>query len=271
MLSQMLFGLLLPLAGTTVGAAGVFCMRCAPGGRLQRSLDGFAAGVMTAASVWSLLLPAMAQSAHLGRWAFLPAALGIGAGAALLWVLNRVLQPMEQKLAGEGIASPMLLLAVSLHNLPEGMAVGALLAGLAAGTSGVTAAATAALALGVTLTACGDKGNETPGTADTGAEYAIILKTLSNDFWAKMKAGIEEEAKALGVKVDIFAAQSEDDTAGQLTIFENCLTKDYKVIGVAPLSPTNLINGIVQANEKGIYVMNIDEKIDIDTLLTIKL
>jgi len=114
-----------------------------------------------------------------------------------------------------------------------------------------------------TLTACGGNG---PGTTDTGAEYAIILKTLSNDFWAKMKSGIEEEAKALGVKVDVFAAQSEDDTAGQLTIFENCLTKNYKAIGVAPLSPTNLINGIVQANQNGIYVMNIDEKIDIDTL-----
>ncbi len=115
------------------------------------------------------------------------------------------------------------------------------------------------------LTACGKK-DKTPGATDTGAEYAIILKTLSNDFWAKMKTGIEEEAKALGVKVDIFAAQSEDDTAGQLTIFENCLTKNYKAIGVAPLSPTNLINGIVQANQNGIYVMNIDEKIDIDTL-----
>lgn len=116
-----------------------------------------------------------------------------------------------------------------------------------------------------TLTACGGN-DENSGTTDTGAEYAIILKTLSNDFWSKMKTGIEEEAKALGVKVDIFAAQSEDDTAGQLTIFENCLTKNYKAIGVAPLSPTNLINGIVQANQNGIYVMNIDEKIDISTL-----
>ncbi len=126
-----------------------------------------------------------------------------------------------------------------------------------------------------TLAACGgkddtDKTNPNSGgvsdTASGNADYAIILKTLSNDFWAKMKAGIEEEAKELGVKVDIFAAQSEDDTAGQLTILENCLTKKYKAIGVAPLSPTNLINGIVQANEKGIYVMNIDEKVDIDTL-----
>lgn len=107
------------------------------------------------------------------------------------------------------------------------------------------------------------------GVSENGAgkaEYAVILKTLSNDFWAKMKTGIEEEAKKLGVEVDIFAAQNEEDTAGQLTILENCLTKGYKAVGVAPLSPTNLINGIVQANEKGIYIMNIDEKIDVDSL-----
>ncbi len=138
----------------------------------------------------------------------------------------------------------------------------------------ITAALLALALICCTLTACGDNKDNDPQPDSSGvsdmasgkADYAIILKTLSNDFWAKMKTGIEEEAKALGVKVDIFAAQSEDDTAGQLTIFENCLTKDYKAIGVAPLSPTNLINGIVQANEKGIYVMNIDEKIDIDTL-----
>lgn len=128
--------------------------------------------------------------------------------------------------------------------------------------------------IGCTLAACGkktedDKTNplstDSTGTA-AGADYAIVLKTLSNDFWAKMKTGIEAEAKKLGVKVDIFAAQNEEDTAGQLTILENCLTKSYKAIGVAPLSPTNLINGIVQANKKGIYVMNIDEKVDIESL-----
>ncbi len=107
---------------------------------------------------------------------------------------------------------------------------------------------------------------DTTNTASGEAEYAVILKTLSNDFWATMKKGIEEEAAKQGIKVDIFAAQSEDDTEGQLRILENCLAKNYKAIGVAPLSPTNLINGIVQANKKGIYVMNIDEKIDMDTL-----
>ncbi len=133
------------------------------------------------------------------------------------------------------------------------------------------------LFLSVVLVGCsgGDNGGNTT-TAQNGAttnqtgtgkaEYAIILKTLSNDFWATMKEGIEAQAAELGVSVDIFAAQSEEDTAGQLTILENCLTKGYKAIGVAPLSPTNLINGIVQANEKGIYVMNIDEKIDLETL-----
>ncbi len=115
------------------------------------------------------------------------------------------------------------------------------------------------------LTGCGSKDDSSSG-GNSSAEYAIILKPLSNDFWAKMKAGIEEEAKKQGVTVDVFAANTEEDTEGQLKILENCINKGYKAIGVAPLSPTNLINGIVQANQKGIYVMNIDEKIDMDSL-----
>lgn len=98
------------------------------------------------------------------------------------------------------------------------------------------------------------------------AEYAVILKTQSVDFWIKMKEGVEAKAEELGVKVDVYAAQSEEDTEGQLKILENALTKNYKAIGVAPLSPVNLIPGVVEANKKGIYVMNIDEKIDADTL-----
>ncbi|MEG1834840.1 MAG: D-allose transporter substrate-binding protein [Oscillospiraceae bacterium] len=129
--------------------------------------------------------------------------------------------------------------------------------------------------VGVVLVGCmggkKDNGNTTtaaPGGTGTNtkAEYAIILKPLSNDFWATMKAGIEKQAKELGVTVDIFAAQSEDDTEGQLKILENCISKGYKSIGVAPLSPTNLVNGIVEANKKGIYIMNIDEKVDMETL-----
>ena len=98
------------------------------------------------------------------------------------------------------------------------------------------------------------------------AEVAIILKTLSNPFWVSMKEGIEKEAAAQGIKVDIFAANSEEDVQEQLKLLENLLGKGYKAIGVAPLSPVNMIPGIVEANKKGIYVVNIDEKIDMNQL-----
>ena len=104
-------------------------------------------------------------------------------------------------------------------------------------------------------------------SAESGdAEIAIVLKTLGNPFWETMKSGIEAKAAELGVKVDIFAANSEDDVEGQLTILENAVSKGYKAIGVAPLSPTNLNNVIAQAMQDGIYVVNIDEKVDVDAL-----
>lgn len=112
-----------------------------------------------------------------------------------------------------------------------------------------------------------DQTTPTDQPADGQAqEYAVILKTQAVDFWVKMKEGVEAKAEELGVKVDVYAAQSEEDTEGQLRILENALTKNYAAIGVAPLSPVNLIPGIVQANQKGIYVMNIDEKVDLNTL-----
>ncbi|NLI21510.1 MAG: D-allose transporter substrate-binding protein [Clostridiales bacterium] len=104
-------------------------------------------------------------------------------------------------------------------------------------------------------------------SAESGdAEIAIVLKTLGNPFWETMKTGIEAKAAEMGVKVDVFAATSEDDVEGQLTILENAVSKGYKAIGVAPLSPTNLNNVIAQAMKEGIYVVNIDEKVDIDAL-----
>lgn len=107
--------------------------------------------------------------------------------------------------------------------------------------------------------------NEEPAAADQ-AEIAIILKTLANPFWVDMKAGIEAEAEKLGIKVDVYAAQSEDDLQGQLNLFETAISKQYKAIGVAPLSPVNLNTAIVKANEAGIYVGNIDEKVDVEQL-----
>lgn len=101
------------------------------------------------------------------------------------------------------------------------------------------------------------------------AEVAIILKTLANPFWVSMKDGIEKKADELGIKVDIYAAQSEDDLQGQLNLFETAISKGYKAIGIAPLSPVNLNTAIANANKKGIYVANIDEKVDLEQLKSI--
>ena len=117
------------------------------------------------------------------------------------------------------------------------------------------------------LVSCGTK-EETKEVVGNQAEVAIILKTLSNPFWVSMKEGIEKEAEKQGIKVDIFAANSEEDVQEQLKLLENLLGKNYKAIGVAPLSPVNLIPGIVEANKKSIYVVNIDERIDMEQLKT---
>ncbi|MGF0039762.1 D-allose transporter substrate-binding protein [Peptoniphilaceae bacterium SGI.131] len=112
-----------------------------------------------------------------------------------------------------------------------------------------------------------EAGKTEAGKTESGqAEYAVILKTQASDFWVKMKEGVEAKAKELGVSVDVYAAQNEEDTEGQLKLLESAIEKGYKAIGVAPLSPVNLIQGIVKANEKGIYVMNIDEKVDLEQL-----
>lgn len=98
------------------------------------------------------------------------------------------------------------------------------------------------------------------------AEYAVILKTQASDFWVKMKEGVEAEAKELGIEVDVFAAQSEENTEEQLNILQNAVNKGYKAIGIAPLSPVNAVSAVADAYKKGIYVMNIDEKLDMDQL-----
>ena len=122
-------GVLLPFVGTALGAACVFVMRGKMSDRLQRVLLGFASGVMVAASVWSLLIPAMEHSAALGRLAFAPAAVGLLLGMAFLLLLDRVVPHLHSgsdEPEGPRSAlgrSAMMVLAVTLHNIPEGMAV----------------------------------------------------------------------------------------------------------------------------------------------------
>lgn len=157
MTAQIIRGLLLPFLGTTLGAACVFLMRGQLNGVLQRALTGFAAGVMTAASVWSLLIPAIEQSEHMGKLSFLPAAAGFLLGILFLLLLDRLIPHLHMNSSeAEGPKSSlsktaMLVLAVTLHNIPEGMAVGVVYAGLLYGNAEITAAGALALSLGIAI------------------------------------------------------------------------------------------------------------------------
>ena len=144
MVTEVLWGVLLPFFGTSLGAACVFFLHKLPGDGLQRVLLGFAAGVMAAASVWSLLIPAIDRAAPLGTWAFLPAAVGLWLGVLLLYRMD--------KKAPESSHTHTLTLAVTLHNVPEGMAVGAAYAGCLAAGGDLAPALTLALAIGIAYT-----------------------------------------------------------------------------------------------------------------------
>ena len=140
------YGILIPFLGTSPGAACVFFMKNALGDLVQRALTGFASGVMVAASVWSLLIPALQQSASLGRWSFFPAAAGFWVGILFLLLLDHIIPHLHQNSAvSEGPRSSlqrttMMVLAVTLHNIPEGMAVGVVYAGYLSGSAQITAA-----------------------------------------------------------------------------------------------------------------------------------
>lgn len=154
---QIVYGILIPFLGTSLGAACVFFMKRALNDLVQRALTGFAAGVMVAASVWSLLIPAMEQSAALGALSFAPAVLGFWIGVAFLLFLDRAVPHLHQRsMQAEGPQLPlhrttMMLLAVTLHNIPEGMAVGVVYAGFLSGNAQITAAGAFALSLGIAI------------------------------------------------------------------------------------------------------------------------
>ena len=153
----MLIGVWLPFLGTALGAACVFLLRDGLGERVNRALLGFASGVMVAASVWSLLIPAMEQSEAMGRWAFVPAAGGFLLGMAFLLALDRLIPHLHvDSNEPEGPRcslgrSAMMVLAVTLHNIPEGMAVGVMYAGLRMGGASLSAAGAFALSLGIAI------------------------------------------------------------------------------------------------------------------------
>ncbi|MDE5820257.1 MAG: ZIP family metal transporter [Lachnospiraceae bacterium] len=154
---QVFRGIMIPFLGTALGSACVLFMKNKLNPLLQRALTGFAAGVMVAASIWSLLIPAMEQSASMGQWAFVPAVSGFWLGILFLLFLDRTVPHMHMNSSkAEGPRSSlqkttMLVLAVTLHNLPEGMAVGVVYAGWFSGDAGITAMGALALSLGIAI------------------------------------------------------------------------------------------------------------------------
>lgn len=154
---EIVLGLLLPFVGTTLGAGTIFLMKDQIRPGIQKALLGFASGVMVAASVWSLLIPAMNMSEHMGKLSFIPAAAGFMLGILFLLGMDRLIPHLHLGCdEAEGPKcklkrSTMLVLAVTLHNVPEGLSLGAVLAGMLTENSGLTLAGALALSVGIAI------------------------------------------------------------------------------------------------------------------------
>lgn len=154
---EVIQGVLIPFLGTMLGSACVLFMKRKLRSSVQRALTGFAAGVMVAASVWSLLIPSIEQSEHMGTWSFVPAVIGFWIGILFLLLLDKTIPHMHlgsDQPEGAKVKlkkTTMLVLAVTLHNIPEGMAVGVLFAGWMSGSGTITMAGALALSVGIAI------------------------------------------------------------------------------------------------------------------------
>ena len=150
-------GLFIPFLGTTIGSAMVFFMRDKMNHKIEKLLLGFAAGVMVAASIWSLMIPSIEMAEEQGKVAWIPAVIGFLSGMVFLLALDSLIPHLHLKNEKpEGVKSKlkkttMMMLAVTLHNIPEGMAVGVTFAGVMIGNTGITIAGTIALAMGIAI------------------------------------------------------------------------------------------------------------------------
>ena len=173
-------GIMIPFVGTAAGAGCVFFMKNQIRPRVQKMLLGFASGVMVAASVWSLLIPAMDMSEGLGKLAFLPAAVGFLLGILFLLLMDRLVPHLHmdhdepEGLRSDWKKTTMLVLAVTLHNIPEGMAVGVVFAGMLQGQELITLTGAFALSLGIAI--------------QNFPEGAIISLPLRTEGFSKQKA-----------------------------------------------------------------------------------
>ena len=177
---NLVIGLAIPFLGTTLGAAMVFLMKNKINNKIEKLLLGFASGVMIAASIWSLLIPAIEMSESQGKIAWVPATIGFLLGITFLLVLDSVIPHMHLKSdKPEGIKSKlkkttMMVFAVTLHNIPEGMAVGVTFAGALTQNAGITMAGAFALAIGIAI--------------QNFPEGAIISMPLKSEGMSKPKA-----------------------------------------------------------------------------------
>ena len=193
--TQVWLGILLPFLGTSLGAAMVFVLRDRISDGVQHALTGFAAGVMVAASFWSLLQPALDGAENMGRLSFLPAAIGFLLGIGFLLLLDVITPHMHMDEQTEGPKSSLkrttkLILAVTLHNVPEGMAVGVVYAGWIAGDAGVSNAAALALALGIAL-------QNFPEGAIVSMPLRAAGMPKMKTFWYGVLSGVVEPIAAL--------------------------------------------------------------------------
>ena len=183
-METIIIGLIIPLLGTMLGAAFVFFMRDEMSLRLQKSLLGFASGVMVAASVWSLLIPAMEMEEAKGAWSVLPAAVGFLLGMGFLLLIDELTPHLHIGTdKPEGPRShlsrtAMLALAVTIHNLPEGMAVGVVFAGADSGLSGLSLTSALAVSIGIAIQ-----------NVPEGAIISMPMRAAGNSRWRSFLIG----------------------------------------------------------------------------------
>ena len=184
MTMTIIIGLLIPLLGTMLGSAFVFFMRDEMSAQLQKSLLGFASGVMVAASVWSLLIPAMEMGANSSKWAVVPAAVGFLLGMGFLLLIDELTPHLHIGTdKPEGMRShlsktAMLALAVTIHNLPEGMAVGVVFAGADSGAVEISMAGAVVVALGIAIQ-----------NVPEGAIISMPMRAAGNSKWKSFVIG----------------------------------------------------------------------------------
>ena len=180
----LLIGLLIPLLGTMIGAAFVFLMKDEMSLRLQKTLLGFASGVMVAASVWSLLIPSMDMVSDTGRWSVVPAAVGFLLGMGFLLLIDELTPHLHigtdkpEGMRSQLSKTAMLALAVTIHNLPDGMAVGVVFAGAESGISNISIASAVAVSLGIAIQ-----------NIPEGAIISMPMRAAGNSRWKSFLLG----------------------------------------------------------------------------------